>query len=207
MSAPSATLPSPSPRLSSPAPAVDPPATATAVPVPANSSPPALRRPSVPASSLSPQRAPKHTPPHLEADITTKLARNVSPGLLARMKFLNQGAANSTKNTVDPGRLDEDEIRRLDAFHKRRSFGIERRGTAWSGIGPRPPDETPVAVAVPSHSTGESVPALAMEPDTETESDGSSVVTTSDKLLPSESDADHDDVLDMQKYRLPDLSK
>tara|TARA_R110002003_G_scaffold63_1_gene5786 strand:- start:10075 stop:13071 length:2997 start_codon:yes stop_codon:yes gene_type:complete len=194
------------------------------------------------------------------------------------MKFLNQGAASSTKSTVDPGRLDEDEIRRLDAFHKRRSFGIERRGTAWSGIGPRPPDVDaaeeapseqqqpqesapqegkerprnlerapqegqerpgnqqratqkeppqkgeelpstqeratqkepplpPQQPPIPPQSTGESVPALAMEPDTETESDHSSVVSTSDKLLPSESDADHDDVLDMQKYRLPDITK
>jgi hypothetical protein len=160
------------------------------------------------ASSLSP-RPLKHTPPHLERDITTKLARNVSPGLLARMKFLNQGSDPASKKEVDIGRIDEDEIRRLDAFHKRRSFGIERRGTAWSGIGPPPPghplssqpgtpQETPLMLP---QVTGESVPPLAMEADTE--SDHSSIVSTSDKLAPSVSDAE--DVLDMQKYRLPDV--
>lgn len=168
------------------------------------------------SASLSP-RPLKATPAHLERDITTKLARNVSPGLLARMKFLNQGNDAAKKQDHDIGRLDEDEIRRLDAFHKRRSFGIERRGTAWSGIGPPPPGypqhqptsnpqtplETPLIVP---QSTGGSVPPLAMEPDTETESDHSSVVSTSDKLQPSESEAEAD-VLDMQKYRLPDLTK
>ncbi|OAK94588.1 KAR9-domain-containing protein [Phaeosphaeriaceae sp. SRC1lsM3a] len=170
------------------------------------------------SATLSP-RPLKATPPHLERDITTKLARNVSPGLLARMKFLNQGNDAAKKQEQDIGRLDEDEIRRLDAFHKRRSFGIERRGTAWSGIGPPPPgypaptsnpqtpQETPVIPPIIPQSTGESVPPLAMEPDTETESDHSSVVSTSDRLQPSESEAEAD-VLDMHvKYRLPDLTQ
>lgn len=203
MSDPEATLH----RTSTSSPA---PAASEILPLPLPTSLPA-KPPDRPTSTSTPL---KHTPPHLERDITTKLARNVSPGLLARMKFLNQGSdANSSKKDQDIGRLDEDEIRRLDAFHKRRSFGVERRGTAWSGIGPPPPGyaqapeppslETPL---VPQ-STGESVPPLAMEPDTETESDHSSVVSTSDKLMPSESEAEADDVLDMQKYRLPDITK
>ncbi|KAF2027274.1 KAR9-domain-containing protein [Setomelanomma holmii] len=214
MSAPLATLPSPSPQQSSPAPAVT---AAPAAPAPAESvpakSPPALRRTSVSTASSSPQRPAKHTPPRPEPDITSKLARNVAPGLLARMKFLNQGSQSNTKSTIDPGRLDEDEIRRLDAFHKRRSFGIEppRRRPEASPSRPAPeaapPQLLPQKTPLLAQSTGESVPALAMEPDTETESDHSSVVSTSDKLLPSESDADHDDVLDMQKYRLPDITK
>jgi hypothetical protein len=169
-----------------------------------------------PALQLSP-RPLKHTPAHLERDITTKLARNVSPALLARMKFLNQGNdANNNKKDQDIGRLDEDEIRRLDAFHKRRSLNVERRGTAWSGIGPPPPGylqqsqstpQTPQETPLIPQSTGESVPPLAMEPDTETESDHSSVVSTSDKLMRSESEAEGDDVRDMQKYRLPDITK
>lgn len=149
------------------------------------------------------------------------------------MKFLNQG--NDTKQKdIDVGRIDEEEIRRLDAFHKRRrEFDIERRGTAWSGIGPPPtgsnhPTPNPNSSSSSSssgaagfgagtgsgapigitplitQSTGESVPTLAMEPDTE--SDHSSVVSTSDKVLPSESEAEGD-VLDMQKYRLPDITK
>lgn len=201
------------------------------------------------------------------------------------MKFLNQGNDNNNnKNNQDVGRIDEDELRRLDELHKRRGFSIERRGTAWSGIGPppdiletspvpqvetppvpqvvtppdpplevtpldppidtppvpqidtspipradtppvesadtspQPPADTrpappadtslpPVVVDTPlvPQSTGESVPALAMEPDTE--SDHSSVISTSDKVMPSESEAEGDDVRDMQKYRLPDITK
>ena len=107
------------------------------------------------------------------------------------MKFLNQ---NNTveKNAVDVGRIEEERIRRLNARFKDRSWGVERRGTAWSGLSGQP---------------GESNPAALMEPGFE--SDHSSVVSTSDKVLPSESDAEaeSDDILDMQKYRLPDITK
>lgn len=238
MSAPAATLPSPTDSKSSPAPAApSPKSTVQSTPELASEAVPAKPPPDPPKTTPTSPRPPlRITPPHLERDITTKLARNVSPGLLARMKFLNQGSDSNSKKEQDVGRIDEDEIRRLDAFHKRRSFGIERRGTAWSGIGPRPPDdyspvpqeeattpiEPPVDAALPRapappppaedpplivpQSTGASVPSLAMEPDTETESDHSSVVSTSDKLQPSESDPEGD-VLDMQKYRLPDTTK
>ncbi|KAF2819508.1 KAR9-domain-containing protein [Ophiobolus disseminans] len=222
MSDPAATLPSPQESKSSPAPAASKSTSELASELlPAKSPPnPPTAAAATPSSPLRPL---KIIPPHLERDITTKLARNVSPGLLARMKFLNQGNDASSKKEQDIGRIDEDEIKRLDAFHKRRSFGIERRGTAWSGIGPRPPDDnsplpqeevaSPIAeppVDTPPiipQSTGASVPSLAMEPDTETESDHSSIVSTSDKLHPSESEAEADDVLDMQKYRLPDITK
>jgi hypothetical protein len=240
MSDPSATPP----PQSSPAPAVDPLA--------ASAKPTHQRSTSTVSTASSSSRPALLTPP--TTDITTKLARNVSPGLLARMKFLNQGNdSSSNKNNQDVGRIDEDELRRLDELHKRRGFNIERRGTAWNGIGP-PPDasdtpslpqvdtpppvshvdtplapqiqvtplppraqplpvpqaDTPPAPAVVDtplvpQSTGESVPALAMEPDTE--SDHSSVVSTSDKVMPSESEAEGDDVRDMQKYRLPDITK
>jgi hypothetical protein len=123
------------------------------------------------------------------------------------MKFLNQINDNNNKSAVDVGRIEEDRLRRLDEFRKARSLEIERRGTAWSGKagqGPGPVQgpgagETPL---VPQ-STGESVPTLVMEPDFD--SDHSSVVSTSDKVLPSESDADME--LDMQKYRLPDVTR
>ncbi|CAO2654527.1 Nn.00g112600.m01.CDS01 [Neocucurbitaria sp. VM-36] len=153
-----------------------------------------------PSSASSPGPA-RHTPPAV-VDSTQKLARNVSPGLLARMKFLNLNSDLNNKSAVDVGRIEEDKIRRLDAAFRDRSFSVERRGTAWSGIGPPPPD-TPLM----PQSTGESIPTLNMEP--EFESDHSSVVSTSDKVLPSESDAeaDVDEVLDMQKYRLPDITK
>ncbi|KAJ5047714.1 cortical protein KAR9-domain-containing protein [Bipolaris maydis] len=170
---------------------------ATAVDLPAKTPPNPSAAPSPAASSPKPLRP---TPPHLES--TTKLARNVSPGLLARMKFLNQpaDAHSATKPTVDVGRIEQDRLRRLDEFRKARNLDIERRGTAWTA---RPGQSTPTLTPLIPQSTGGSVPALTMEPDFE--SDRSSVVSTSDKVLPSESDADGE--LDMQKYRLPDVTK
>lgn len=151
---------------------------------------------------------------------TTKLARNVSPGLLARMKFLSQAsnndAAAASKNapaSTSIGRIAEEKIKQLDDFHStKRTFSIERRGTAWS-IGTANGTATATASASGSQFgtpllpqlTGESVPALVMERDLE--SDISSVVSTSDRVLPSESEAETDNVLDMQKYRLPDIAK
>jgi hypothetical protein len=136
---------------------------------------------------------------------TTKVARNVSPALLARMKFLNQGNTDAaSRNAPSPnaiGRIAEEKIRQLDDFHStKRTFSIERRGTAWSS-GTSSQFGTPLIPQL----TGESVPALVMERDLE--SDISSVISTSDRVLPSESEAEVDDVLDMQKYRLPDIAK
>lgn len=117
------------------------------------------------------------------------------------MKFLNQIADTNNKSAVDVGRIEEDRLRRLDEFRKARSLDVERRGTAWTGKAGQAPaaGETPL---VPQ-STGESVPTLVMEPDFD--SDHSSVVSTSDKVLPSESEAEIE--LDLQKYRLPDVTK
>ncbi|KAF1931723.1 KAR9-domain-containing protein [Didymella exigua CBS 183.55] len=138
-------------------------------------------------------------------DSTTKVARNVSPALLARMKFLNQATTDAASRNAPSanaiGRIAEEKIRQLDDFHStKRTFSIERRGTAWS-TGPGSQFGTPLIPQL----TGESVPALVMERDLE--SDISSVISTSDRVLPSESEAEVDDVLDMQKYRLPDIAK
>ncbi|CAE6999738.1 hypothetical protein PTNB73_03812 [Pyrenophora teres f. teres] len=171
---------------------------ATALDLPAKTPPNPSPAPSTTASSPKPLR---HTPPHLES--TTKLARNVSPGLLARMKFLNQINDTNNKSAVDVGRIEQDRLRRLDEFRKARSLDVERRGTAWSGRAGQDGLASQRASPLVPQSTGESVPALLMEPDFM--SDHSSVVSTSDKVLPSESEADVE--LDMQKYRLPDLTK
>ena len=265
------TTAAPSTVSSSPAPAVDVHVVGDRLPA---KSPPNPLSASTTSSSPAPLR---NTLPAL--DTSTKLARNVSPGLLARMKFLNQNNGANNKNAVDIGRIDDDKIRKLDDFHKDRSWSVDRRGAAWSGLSNQPDTPelpSPATEAVPqeigrvddskfrghrprqsidingkigpdigridadklrrlddSHrdlslnierrgtawsgvsrqvdtplmpqSTGESMPTLVMEPDSA--SDHSSVVSTSDKVLPSESEADADDVMDMQKYRLPDITK
>ncbi|KAF2445911.1 KAR9-domain-containing protein [Karstenula rhodostoma CBS 690.94] len=137
---------------------------------------------------------------------TTKLAR-ISPGLLARMKFLNQNQApEAPRSTIAPaqiGRISAHKLRELDEFHRdRRSFHIERRGTAWSGT------SSQVGTPLIPQLTGESVPALAMDasPPSSFESNRSSFVSTSDRVLPSDSEAG-DLNEDHQKYRLPDTTK
>ncbi|KAF1832423.1 hypothetical protein BDW02DRAFT_625638, partial [Decorospora gaudefroyi] len=182
---------------SSPATAVEVPTKTPPKPNPPASSAPSTSTATTGSSSPKPLR---HTPPHIES--TTKVARNVSPGLLARMKFLNQVNNNANKSAVDVGRIEEDRLRRLDEFRKARNLEIERRGTAWSGKSGHGYGQVQDTPLVPQ-STGESVPTLVMEPDFE--SDHSSVVSTSDKMLPSESEAEVE--LDMQKYRLPDVTK
>lgn len=173
-----------------------------------------VARPSAPTSPF-PRLSPGHDtapspkrPDHQALDSSTKLARNVSPGLLARMKFLNQNQAPETPHRgFSPariGRLPEHKIRELDEFHRdRRSFSIERRGTAWSR------SSSQVGTPLIPQLTGESVPALVMDASPPSSfsirSNRSSFVSTSDRVLPSDSDAG-DLGEDTQKYRLPDIS-
>ncbi|KAJ4992505.1 karyogamy protein [Stagonosporopsis vannaccii] len=171
------------------------------------STPPTHPVPASSTASSSPRTQLRRTASNSSGilESTTKLARNVSPGLLARMKFLNQANSDAASKNAPAltsiGRIAEEKIKQLDDFHStKRTFSIERRGTAWSsGTGSH--FGTPLIPQL----TGESVPALVMERDLE--SDISSVVSTSDRVLPSESEAETDDVLDMQKYRLPDITK
>ena len=182
---------------------VDSPAKSEVASTPPNSNP----APASSTASSSPRTQLRRTASNSSGilESTTKLARNVSPGLLARMKFLNQANNDTTGRNVlasnSIGRIAEEKIKQLDDFHStKRTFSIERRGTAWSsGTGSQ------LGTPLIPQLTGESVPALVMERDLE--SDISSVISTSDRVLPSESEAEADDVLDMQKYRLPDITK
>ncbi|KAF2794051.1 KAR9-domain-containing protein [Melanomma pulvis-pyrius CBS 109.77] len=155
---------------------------------------------SIRTASISPHRTSDRS---LESD--RKLARNVSPGLLARMKFLNQSQDTNRAHLSQIGRIAESKIRQLDAFHKDRSIRIERRGTTWGGTGSQA--GTPLIPQL----TGESVPPLALAMDQSPppgfESDRSSFVSTSDRVLPSDSEAGDALPEDTQKYRLPDITK
>ncbi|KAH9864686.1 hypothetical protein J1614_010622 [Plenodomus biglobosus] len=96
-----------------------------------------------------------------QLDTATKLARNVSPGLLARMKFLNQQTTDAANKSVDVGRIEDDKIRKLDEFHKDRSWNVDRRGAAWSGLhGPQP--DSP-AVPEPAAADDEAAEAGAQQ--------------------------------------------
>ncbi|KAF2274005.1 KAR9-domain-containing protein, partial [Westerdykella ornata] len=159
--------------------------------------------PPPPQSTPSPSPATHHRSPLVEA--SRKLARNVSPGLLARMKFLNQTQDNTRVAAAQVGRISESTIRELDDFHKDRSIRVQRRGTAWS----RSTAGSQAATPLIPQLTGESVPALAMDqsPLSGFESNRSSFVSTSDRVLPSDSEAGDAPTEDKQKYRLPDVHK
>lgn len=120
------------------------------------------------------------------------------------MKFLNNQQSDTSRAPPVPqssqiGRISESKIRELDDFHRERTVRIERRGTAWSR------SSSQVGTPLIPQLTGESVPALAMDqsPPPGFESDRSSFVSTSDRILPSDSEAGED----TQKYRLPDITK
>ncbi|KAF2739558.1 KAR9-domain-containing protein [Polyplosphaeria fusca] len=153
------------------------------------------------SSTRTPSTSPR--PENRTLEGARKVVRNVSPGLLARMKFLNNNDAANRNQSSIVGRIPESQIRVLDDFHRDRSIRVERRGIAWSG--PCSQNGTPLIPQL----TGESVPPLAMDqsPPPGFESDRSSFVSTSDRVLPSDSDADADVDADTQKYRLPDIAK
>jgi hypothetical protein len=156
-------------------------------------------------ASTSPRAEPAASSTGSTLDSGRKLARNVSPGLLARMSFLHQNADTSrSPASLQIGRIAEHKIRELDDFHRDRGgIRIERRGTAWSAT------TSQVGTPLIPQLTGESVPTLAMDqsPPPGFESDRSSFVSTSDKVLPSDSEAGDSLDQDTQKYRLPDITK
>ncbi|KAF2477774.1 uncharacterized protein BDR25DRAFT_206230, partial [Lindgomyces ingoldianus] len=156
----------------------------------------------------STNRAPSTSPARPDSrnlDSARKVVRNVSPGLLARMKFLNQSQESNRQVSSQIGRIPESQIRVLDEFHKEKGINIERRGTAWGRSGSQ------VGTPLIPQLTGESVPALALAMDQSPppgfESDRSSFVSTSDRVLPSDSEAGDTLGEDTQKYRLPDITK
>ena len=134
-----------------------------------------------------------------------RIVRKPSPGLLARMKLLD--IRNKSRVVSSPvlgqdkiGRIPESQLRELDNLHRDSSIRIQRRGSAWSG--PHP--------GLVPQLTGDSVPAMDRDPLSSFESDHSSVISTSDRIVPSDSEQDDTpDTVgeDTQKYRLLDVSR
>jgi Yeast cortical protein KAR9 len=171
------------------------------------------------------------TTPLAEVNVNTpaqslRLLRKPSPGLLARLKLLDsrtkssrlvsdQTATNGHPGIDKVGRIPEGHIRELEGFYTgSHEIVIHRNGRAF--IGPRTPNVTADAVA--PHSTLK-LPDLdfggreghdffnlsadaAMAAFVHADSDHSSIISTSDRIAPS--DSEHEDT---QKYRLPDNVK
>lgn len=130
---------------------------------------------------------------------------SISPGLLARLRALDKTKSRVVSSPAllqeKIGRIPESQLRELDNLHRDHSIIITRRGQrVRSGSHPR----------LEPQLTGGSLPAMDHDLPPGFESDHSSVVSTSDRILPS--DSEQDDTPDTfgeetQKYRLPDLTK
>ncbi|KAJ9648745.1 hypothetical protein H2199_000658 [Coniosporium tulheliwenetii] len=128
--------------------------------------------------------------------------RKPSPGLLARVRLLSHRSKNRTVSSpalgVDIGRIPQDHLRELDSRHKVHSIRVERRGQAWNRTHPR----------LEPQLTGGSMPELVMDGQTELESDHSSIISTSDRMVASDTESELDGAEhDTLKYRLPDVGK
>ncbi|KAF2670710.1 hypothetical protein BT63DRAFT_199606 [Microthyrium microscopicum] len=141
-----------------------------------------------------------------------KLLRKPAPGLLKRLKALDT-RTKRRKSLPEPdvGRIPEEQIRELDSLQKlRNEITIQRRGRPWTPPRSSLPDsENPMALSGPQQlglgdSFQSSVMAALADHDDHEASDLSSVISTSDHPVLSESDAS-EEILDTQKYHLPDM--
>lgn len=63
--------------------------------------------------------------------------RRLSPGLAARVKFLDSNQKNSNGSGRNPsaiGRIPQEHIKELDNLHRNFSIKIERKGRSWNGL-------------------------------------------------------------------------
>lgn len=162
-------------------------------------------RPLPPAPALATPELSAESPESAAAAAARRALRKPSPGLLARMKLLDlhhkKNRLQQSKEDVEIGRIPEDQLRQLDLLHQQeRSLRVERRGRAWSG--PRAPRLT-------TQSTGGSDRSPMDGPLAAHESDHSSIISVSDRMVPSDYDDSEVDVLetDTLKYRLPEIGK
>ncbi|KAK0660343.1 hypothetical protein DIS24_g3480 [Lasiodiplodia hormozganensis] len=161
-------------------------------------------RPLPPVPALSPPELSTESSDTAAAAAARRALRKPAPGLLARMKLLDlhhKSRQAGDKSDVEIGRIPEDQLRQLDLLHQRdRNIRVERRGQAWSG--PRAPRLT-------AQTTGGSERDYLDGPLAPQESDHSSIISASDRVLhsdydDSEFDAPEDDTL---KYGLPVLEQ
>ncbi|KAL2170067.1 hypothetical protein VTG60DRAFT_5339 [Thermothelomyces hinnuleus] len=181
------------------------------------SSPPQQAEPPQPQPEPGPQQPQQHQqlqqpppppppPPRPSASsspasIRVHRVRKPSPGLAARLKALGFGttrkASPPPSHHLEPGRLPEEAIRRLEQEHLAASAQtvIERRGRPWKGAIAR----------IPSMSSLKSDKSHKSQGRTEPEESASEAATTAAKpdFLP-EIVATEPLEMDTNKYRLPD---
>jgi hypothetical protein len=133
--------------------------------------------------------------PNAPVPKTERLLRKPSHGLLARLRLLDKRSKKSVSKAAEIGRIPASQLRQLEELHgqqQERDVEVERRGREW----------LPLSLPVP----GESDLQSAMASYVHHESDASSIMSVSDRLMPSDSEAE-DPHTDTQKYRLPEIGK
>jgi archaellum component FlaC len=171
-----------------------------------------IRNPVIPLQ----ERDPNTTTPNTSA---RRLLRKPSVGLLARLKLLDSltkrlssTSSHQPRHPQNIGRLPERKLRELDPLHQGPQISIDRKGNPWTKASiPPPPHQLllpPPSVALTGLiDTRRSFEASVMADLAHDErSDISSIISASDRPVLSESD-ESDEILDTQKYRLPDFGK
>ena len=138
-------------------------------------------------------------------------SKRVSPGLELRVRRLEQQrlrreAERRRQNSI--GRIPEEQLAELERLHgqqhqQQRVIEVRRRGRAWSG----PPVRVMPAAGGVRLDGG---PMLSeAEASTLDSSDVSSIISISEPMVASDSDEDGEggELLDKQKYRMPDVGK
>jgi hypothetical protein len=161
----------------------------------------------VDVSTCSKRDAPPHPPQHNTKDpnsvlralatrnpntpvlSTEHLSRKPSPGLLARLKLFDKRNRKSAAKAAEIGRIPESQLRQLEDLHRRDGVEFERRIPL-------------IPLSLPDTGGNDLLSAMAAFH----ESDASSVMSVSDRLVPSD-DSDEDPHTDTQKYRLPEIGK
>ncbi|KAF2422416.1 KAR9-domain-containing protein, partial [Tothia fuscella] len=173
----------------------------------------------VTAHSTTPQSQPRQPltvkDPNTPIRSSERTLRKPSPGLIARLKLLDLRRRSSVVfaalvDQAEIGRIPESQLRLLEEQAKQkenRKVEIERRGRGWSAPASSalPPQ---LQLALPgvgggdreSESFSSAMSAFVHE------SDASSIMSVSDRLMPSDSEAE-DLHTDTQKYRLPAIGK
>ncbi|WPH00466.1 karyogamy protein [Acrodontium crateriforme] len=130
--------------------------------------------------------------------------RRLAPGLSLRLRLLEE---QQQKNQADNrqtniGRISEEQIKDLEALHRKQVIDGRRRGRAWTGL-------LETAMPIPGGVRLDGRPAVS-EPEGDSsvmESDVSSIISISDRIVASESEDDRDEFQDNCKYRMPDIGK
>jgi hypothetical protein len=132
--------------------------------------------------------------PNAPAVKVERLLRKPSNGLLARLRLLDKRNRKSVAKATEIGRIPASQLRQLEQLHgqQEREVEVKRRGREWLPLSPPVPGESDL------HS--------AMAAYVHHESDASSIMSVSDRLMPSDSEAE-DPHTDTQKYRLPEIGK